>query len=418
MNDTTTVDARVEADSFTGARKPFPGSRTTGEGQQATLQPLGEVALSNLYADLDRIFNWQYEWRHALEAVRRASEKTNDDLFALQHALDNALELKRTCPPTATTSDIANSDYLGGHFEQLQFQLQLVENHWPQLPQQGVVVLEETLKPLLNRQAQAALEALYCARDHLAFLTICKRIDDAKTCETIALADEFQVLNAGKPKNEQVDAHLIARWIARERPSYNGTQLSCKVDPAKARAYRLPRRFRSQLGTVTAPLWGAVGALALLAGFLAMLNQAKAFAWPTEPWHAQFVTLYICVILGAALHIGSRHLSNISFENALAIYGTTNWRDWISLHWVAILQLFIPVIFVTGTLWITSGAPTSIEDVSLAILSGYSADSLFKSAMARLGSQSDALVAEASPEKVVSAAAPVQSAPIVPPVVG
>ena len=53
---------------------------------------------------------------------------------------------------------------------------------------------------------------------------------------------------------------------------------------------------------------------------------------------------------------------------------------------LSILRLLIPIVVVTGSLWGAGNIPTHFQDIGVAVLSGYSADSLFRNSIAKLSS--------------------------------
>ena len=60
--------------------------------------------------------------------------------------------------------------------------------------------------------------------------------------------------------------------------------------------------------------------------------------------------------------------------------------DWLRLRWLSILLVLIPIVVVTGSLWGAGDAPKHFQDIGVALLAGYSSDSLFRNSIARLSS--------------------------------
>jgi hypothetical protein len=60
----------------------------------------------------------------------------------------------------------------------------------------------------------------------------------------------------------------------------------------------------------------------------------------------------------------------------------------LRLRWLSILRLMIPVVIVAGSLWGAGNIPNNFQDLGVALLAGYSADSIFRSSVARLASNS------------------------------
>jgi len=133
-------------------------------------------------------------------------------------------------------------------------------------------------------------------------------------------------------------------------------------------------------------VWGAVLALAAIIGVFALLDRA-GMARPPEDWLVKLVVLYLFVLGGAVLHIGSMSFGNIRFEDRLPIYAMSSGTTWLSLRWLAILRLYIPIAVVAGSLWGAGNVPESFQDLATAVLAGYSADSLFRTSLYRLRDQ-------------------------------
>jgi hypothetical protein len=167
------------------------------------------------------------------------------------------------------------------------------------------------------------------------------------------------------------------------------------VDEPTGSLYRGPTSAGETLYTTSAPLWGAaVGFLLLLAAFQ-LMKAAGLTSWP-DRWLAKFVLLYLCVIGGAVLHIASLSLSSIRFDDRLQIYAAATGLEWLQLRWLAFLRLLIPVVVVTGSLWGAGNVPARFQDLGVAILAGYSADSLFRTSLAKVHAQADPSQAGAS----------------------
>ena len=82
--------------------------------------------------------------------------------------------------------------------------------------------------------------------------------------------------------------------------------------------------------------------------------------------------------------------SAIRFDDPIRVYAATGIINWLGLRWLGILQLLIPTTVIAGSLWAAGNVPSTFQDLSVAILSGYSADSLFRMSVERVRSSSEA----------------------------
>jgi hypothetical protein len=73
----------------------------------------------------------------------------------------------------------------------------------------------------------------------------------------------------------------------------------------------------------------------------------------------------------------------------MKIVDAGNIVNWLSLRWLAIVYLYIPIGFVVIGLWGAHNIPSTFQKLGTAILAGYSADSLLWAALSKLQTQSD-----------------------------
>lgn len=114
----------------------------------------------------------------------------------------------------------------------------------------------------------------------------------------------------------------------------------------------------------------------------------------------------------AVVLAGDRVLQAASgnYDNRLGVYDANGIVDWLSLRWIAVLRLYIPVTFVVAGLWGAGNVPGSFSALVTAILAGYSADSLFRAAVSNVQAQSSARqAARSSTASPVGAATAVKS---------
>jgi hypothetical protein len=98
------------------------------------------------------------------------------------------------------------------------------------------------------------------------------------------------------------------------------------------------------------------------------------------------LVLLLFVAIGALAHVGTRAL-NINYDDPMKVYDAGNILDWLSLRWLAIIRLYIPVAVVVAILWGAGNIPNSFHALGTAILAGYTADSFVRSALSRLQGQ-------------------------------
>jgi hypothetical protein len=159
------------------------------------------------------------------------------------------------------------------------------------------------------------------------------------------------------------------------------------VDTKTGSLYRKPGSVWEQVWTETAAIWGTAAGLGLMIATFALLHAAHLTDWPHQ-WPSKMVVLYLFVVAGAAAHVASLSLAQIRFDDPLRIYAASTGLDWLRLRWLAILRLMIPVVIVAGSLWGAGNIPNNFQDLGVALLAGYSADSIFRSSVARLASNS------------------------------
>jgi hypothetical protein len=119
-----------------------------------------------------------------------------------------------------------------------------------------------------------------------------------------------------------------------------------------------------------------------VAALFELLHAAGITAWPGK-WVWKMLVLILFVAIGSAVHLGSRTL-NINYDNPMRIYDAGNILSWLSLRWVAVIYMYIPITFVVIGLWGAGNIPSSFQKLGTAILAGYSADSLLRAAVSKL----------------------------------
>ena len=239
---------------------------------------------------------------------------------------------------------------------------------WPQSP-------SETAEVALG--VAAALEE---ASRHTALLLLVQRAARARVGERVDVGAALAEWDLPAE-----DTSKLLAWLVQEPPEFDGQPVPLVVDTATGSLYRTASDTWEKAYTTTAGLWGTILALGLVIAVFALLRAAHITTWPAD-WFPKLVVLYLCVVGGAAAHIASKALANISFDDPLTIYAASRGLDWLRLRWLSILRLLIPIVVVTGSLWGAGNIPTHFQDIGVAVLSGYSADSLFRNSIAKLSS--------------------------------
>jgi hypothetical protein len=178
---------------------------------------------------------------------------------------------------------------------------------------------------------------------------------------------------------------LLWSWLQVDPLEFGGQPLPVAIDTVNRCAYRTAVIKWQLYLTAAAPILGVVATFVLVALLFLLLHGAGLTTWPAK-WVWKMVVLVLFVSIGAAAHIGSRAL-DIKFDNPMKVYDAGNLIVWLSLRWVSVLRMFIPVVFVVAALWGAGNIPTSFAKLGTALLAGYTADSAIRSALSGLGSR-------------------------------
>ena len=219
---------------------------------------------------------------------------------------------------------------------------------------------------------------------------------------SVVFDDEFA---DALPEREKRDAVLA--WLAvRPRVVQHGL-----VDEKSRRIYRTATPFGTIWRVALVLLAPAVaGALVYLAFWL--LNRLNVDVGVT-PDSGPIVLLFACVLTGATFHIGLLP-KNIRFDGPMEPDQPGSAALWLSLRWTRIIRLLIPVMAVAAGLWVARLGLSSAQDVTTAVLAGYSADSLWSKGVDKFlenaGKIAETTSAAASPG-TAGAAAPIELRP-------
>lgn len=301
----------------------------------------------------------------------------------------------------AVYDDLSATDLVGEHIQHLTVNLQEATTRWPR-PRgtQGNVqksqkrIGHETEGPdgdaepayykTVAAEAQLTLDALERALQHALFLTFVHDAGQALPGESRNIHDYCDGWYLTK---DQVDD--IWRWLIHDPTQLGGRPNQLALDRQNHRVYRKPCTWWQKSYTISATLWGGAIAFGLVAGVFALLDRAGLTSWPTD-WPVKLIILFLSVAAGAALHVASRSLSNIRFDDPLKVYAAGEGWDWLRLRWIAILRIYIPIAVVVGLLWGAGTIPGSFQDLGTAVLAGFTADSIFRTSLSAMQAQATA----------------------------
>jgi hypothetical protein len=174
-------------------------------------------------------------------------------------------------------------------------------------------------------------------------------------------------------------------WLQEDPLEFGGKPLPIALDTVNRCAYRKANPGWQLYLTAAAPILGVVVTFVLVAFLFLLLHAAGLTTWPAK-WVWKMLVLVLFVSIGAAAHIGSRAL-DVNFDNPMKVYDAGNLIVWLSLRWVSVLRMFIPVTFVVAALWGAGNIPTSFAKLGTALLAGYTSDSAIRSALSNLQSR-------------------------------
>jgi hypothetical protein len=342
-----------------------------------------EAVIAMVEGTRTRIPSWQ---RWLANAATEASA-TEPDQEKLQSLLDarsegpgDSVTLFADRDEASAKSDCAKSlsasGLLGSHLDLLLASLRDASTWWSH------AINDTNSKKFAAAAASSnnASLALVGAMQHALYLTFLYDATQGRTGESLAIADYCQGWGLD-------DSHVdeLWMWITHDGLRLGRKKLPLALDKEHKAAYRKAKSLGWRLMTASTTLWGAAAALLVVGGVFALLHWAGMGAWPAD-WQPKLLVLFLSVVLGATLHITSRWL-NVDFDNPIKVYDAGNLVEWLSLRWLGILLIYVPVTAVVITMWAANDFPTSIQTVGTAILAGYSADSLFKASLSRLQAQ-------------------------------
>jgi hypothetical protein len=361
------------------------------------------TTLPQAIARVSRLMDWIVEWRHVAECVRDAEKASAVDASGVERARDESRNcLSQWCPAEGaaairgTDDGSAMATFLGPHVFRLADRLYVADRLWPHRhpahdhPKEG-----PTAWPATNQQVASDLAEVVAVLEEAcqegAFLILAYRARDRRVGVRTAVVSELAQWNL-----TEAHASSIIQWMKADPPHFGGECVPYVVDTDTRSIYRSAMTFWEKSYTTTAWLWGSALGLTALIALFALLDAAD-LTTPPGDWFVKLLVLYLFVIGGAVTHIASMQLSAIRFDDSLQIYAAASGLDWLRLRWLAVLRLLIPVVVVAGSLWGAGNIPADFEDLGVALLAGYSADSLFRAGINKIQMQASSAAGSQSP---------------------
>jgi len=331
-------------------------------------------------------------WKRSLaDAATEAANKAPDftKLGSLLHdpdgsaPRDSAAQLQRVAVDAGTTPDAA----LGDHAGLLANALTAAAKNWDGATQ----AVSSSDAAGTASSAQAAMRALDATMQHALFLTFLQDVRNAHVGESQRINEYTQGWGIST-----VDIDMLWSWLLADPLEFDGNDLPIALDTVNRCAYR-----KSDKGWLTgfidaAPLWGFAVVYGLIVLLFTLLHGAQLTSWPHGPWVWKMLVLVLFVSLGALLHIAARAL-NVNYDDPMKVFDAGNIIYWLSLRWLAVLKLYVPVGLVAASLWAAGNIPTSFQKLGAATLAGYSADSFLRSVVSRFKTQAAAKTQATSP---------------------
>lgn len=191
----------------------------------------------------------------------------------------------------------------------------------------------------MGKDLATADSCLERAMQHALFLTFLDDVTAEHMGESFAIADYCSGwgLLATSLNN-------LWGWFQQDPCQFDGADTPVALDTVNRVAYRKATTSLEIFWSAGASVWGAAGVYAAVAILFAVLQAADVTKWPAL-WGWKLLVLVLFTSLGALAHVGSKAL-NIKYDDPMKVYDAGNLLDWLSLRWVAIVRLYVPV-----TLW-------------------------------------------------------------------
>jgi hypothetical protein len=224
---------------------------------------------------------------------------------------------------------------------------------------------------------ELAVEALAAALQHALFVTFADDVRKGHVGESRGI----DAYCAGWGLTTD-DVNQLWSWLLEDPLEFGGKELPIALDTVNRCAYRKTESGWLRFLTAITPVWGAAVVYGVIALLFALLHAAELTTWPVN-WGWKMLVLLLFVALGALAHIATSALS-VNYDDPMKVYDAGGLLDWLSLRWIAVMRMYVPVMFVVASLWGAGNVPTSFQDLGTALLAGYSADSAIRAALSKL----------------------------------
>jgi hypothetical protein len=318
-------------------------------------------------------------WQRTLTAVTTEAGNQNPDM----QRLGQMLELRDEDAPdafvqalerSATDAETTLLDAVGIHAQLLCRRLSELGEWWQRaLGAAGGAHAQDVLANV--SQAQTAAEA---AMMHALFIAFIDDVSGGHVGESRSVATYCVGWGVSA---DAVD--VLWAWLLEDPHAFDGRQLPIVFDTTNKVAYRKTDSWPVLIATAATPVWSAASVFAVVALLFELLHGAGMFKWPGD-WGWKLLVLVLFVWLGALAHVGAQVL-NVKYSDPMKVYDAGSLVDWLSLRWLAIIKMHLPVAVVVASLWGAGNVPTSFQTLGTAILAGYSADSFMSALLSRLG---------------------------------
>ncbi len=338
------------------------------------LSPATEALLLGVQSIRSRI----PAWMRALVAAEGEATDQTPDYEKLRRLLEDPgssapREAARKLRSEGENTDESPDALVGEHAVLLEGALNEAGKRWQSAA--DAVVRSEAANVLSG--VQSAVAALDAAMQHALFLTFANDVRKGKTGESRGI-DAY--CRGWGLSSDDIDA--LWWWLQQDPLEFDGEELPIALDTVNRCAYRKTTSGLCRVATAMTPLWGAAFAFGLIALLFEVLHLAGLTSWPGR-WGWKMLVLFAFVAMGALVHVGARAL-NVNYDDPMKVYDAGGLLDWLSLRWIAMLKMYMPVTFVAASLWGAGSVPTSFQQLGTAILAGYSADSAVRTTLSTL----------------------------------
>lgn len=330
-------------------------------------------------------------WRRSVAGAIAEANAPTPDWAGLRLLLDEDGR------PSAAATEIPDDAgaVLGTHADFLIQALKTADKWWTSAEQSA----DASNRTRVVSDMQRAASALDAAMLHVLFLTFLNDVRRSRVGEAHGIVEYCQDWGL-----TSAQVSMLWRWLTTDPRRFSGKDLPIVLDTVNRRAYRQADERLGLWWRALAPLWGFAIVFVVVTLLFELLHAAGITTWPGR-WVWKMLVLILMVTTGSVIHLGSRAL-NINYDDPMKIMDAGNIINWLSLRWLSIVYLYVPIGFVVIGLWGAHNVPSTFQKLGTAILAGYSADSLFRAAVSKLQTQSNATNSEPATGGAPAASSP------------